>query len=234
MSKLFYELRERLLRAGVAPRQVRRYLTELGEHLADLRTEEEGAGCSAVDAEAAALTRLGAADDLARAIIAQRQFRSWSVRAPWAIFGVAPLVLLAGAYLLACFILWSGWKIFLPDAGMPFVRVDGFAAVYFGAGRLLYFLAPILVGWGVAWIAARQRLKAAWPTVGLALLAFIGAAARVHAGSPGGVGHVSMDLAIEPSLRGLSDGLIHVTVIFLVAAMPWVVWRLRLVYSSSV
>jgi hypothetical protein len=121
MSKPFHELRERLLRAGVAPRHVRRYLTELGEHLADLQTEEEGAGCSAVDAEAAALTRLGATDDLAKAMIAQRQFRSWSVRAPWAIFGLAPLVLLAGAYLLACFILWSGWKIFLPDAGMPFV-----------------------------------------------------------------------------------------------------------------
>ena len=44
MSKPFGELRERLLRAGVAPRHVRRYLNELDDHLADLRAEEERAG----------------------------------------------------------------------------------------------------------------------------------------------------------------------------------------------
>jgi hypothetical protein len=46
MALLFDELRERLLRAGVAPRHVRRYLRELSEHLADLRAEEERAGKS--------------------------------------------------------------------------------------------------------------------------------------------------------------------------------------------
>ena len=38
--ELFPELRERLLRAGVAPRHVRRYLNELGDHFTDLRAEE--------------------------------------------------------------------------------------------------------------------------------------------------------------------------------------------------
>ena len=46
MARLFDELVERLLRAGVAPRHVRRYLRELGDHLADLRAEEEHAGKS--------------------------------------------------------------------------------------------------------------------------------------------------------------------------------------------
>src|ERR1700720_2457956 len=59
MAKPFHELRERLLRAGVAPRHVRRYLAELADHLADLRAEEEGAGRSRADAESAALVRLG-------------------------------------------------------------------------------------------------------------------------------------------------------------------------------
>ena len=40
MAMWLRELRERLLRAGVAPRHVRRYLTELREHWADLTAEE--------------------------------------------------------------------------------------------------------------------------------------------------------------------------------------------------
>src|SRR5438093_12523785 len=104
MAKPFHELRERLLRAGVTPRHVRRYLTELADHLADLRAEEERAGRSRADAESAALVRLGVMDDLAKAMIEKRQFQSWCVRAPWAMFGLAPLCLLAGAYFVACLV----------------------------------------------------------------------------------------------------------------------------------
>src|ERR1700727_2851694 len=125
MAKLFNELRERLLHAGIAPRHVRRYLTELADHLADLRAEEERSGLSRTDAESAALHRLGSIDDLARAMIDQRQFQSWCVRAPWAIFGIAPLLLLAGAWWIALFILCSGWNLFMPGAATPFIRLNG-------------------------------------------------------------------------------------------------------------
>ena len=60
MPKPFNELRERLLWAGVAPRHVKRYLKELTDHLTDLRAEEERAGRTRQDAEAAALARLAA------------------------------------------------------------------------------------------------------------------------------------------------------------------------------
>jgi hypothetical protein len=76
------ELRERLLRAGVAPRHVRRYLTELADHLADLRREEESTGLSRAEAEAAALARLGTMDDLANAMIPERPGPSSPSRPP--------------------------------------------------------------------------------------------------------------------------------------------------------
>jgi hypothetical protein len=67
-------------------------------------------------------------------------FQSWCARAPWAIFGIAPLVLLVAAYFVACFILWSGWRIFLPEMETPFAaRLYGLSIVYFAAGRWLYF-----------------------------------------------------------------------------------------------
>ena len=59
MATWSHELRERLLRAGVAPRHVRRYLTELHEHWSDLVAEEQRSGRSRTEAEAVALARLG-------------------------------------------------------------------------------------------------------------------------------------------------------------------------------
>lgn len=236
MAKLFRELHERLLRAGVAPRHVRRYLKELADHLADLRAEEERAGRSRAAAEAAALARLGAVEELARAMIDQRRFRSWCVRAPWAMFGVAPLVVLAGAWFVALMILWSGWQMFLPGADTPFGarfgahRIFEFANLYFQADRAFYFGAPILVGWGVGLMAARQRLNEVWPTVGLVLIAWMGGTARVHASRtavPGGLGHIRVDFVLGTPGHGVPDGLFHALVILLLAVLPYLVWRLH-------
>ena len=230
MPKLFCELRERLLRAGVAPRHVRRYLRELADHLSDLRAEEERAGRKGADAEEAALARLGGIDELCNAMTGRSEFQSWCVRAPWAMFGLAPLCFLAAAYLIALLILWSGWRIFLPGSDMPFVPVDGFAVFYFGIGRLLYFSAPLLVGWGIGLIAARQRLNGTWPAIGLVLIALIGGTAQVQASRTAvseGLGHIRMDIGLGSPVYGVPVGLIHALAILSVAALPYVIWRLQ-------
>jgi hypothetical protein len=241
MAKAFNELRECLLRAGAAPRHVRRYLTELTEHLADLTAEEERAGRGRADAESAALVRLGGMDELAKAVMEQRQFQSWCVRAPWATFGVAPLFLLAGAWFVALFILWLGWKMFLPGADTPFGGpVDGFANVYFQIDRAFYFGAPILIGWGVGLIAARQRLNAVWPIAGLVPIALMAVTAQVRASRtevPDGVGHISLRFALGSSVQALSYGLVHTLMVLVLMlslmVLPYLIWRLRKAYSLS-
>lgn len=235
MPKQFHDLREQLLRAGVAPRHVRRYLAELADHLADLRAEEECAGRSRADAETAALKRLGGMDDLAKAMIEQRQFQSWCARVPWAMFGVAPLLLLAAAWFVALFILWSGWQIFLPGADTPLggghFRIFDLANIYFQFGKAIYFFAPILVGWGIGVVAARQRLKALWPAVGLLLIALIGGASQVHASRTAvstGFGHIMMTFTLAPFFQGgYPYGLIHSAILLAITALPYLVWRLQ-------
>ena len=225
MAKLFNDLRERLLRAGVARASVRLYLAELADHLADLTEAERRAGRGRAAADAAALFRLGEADGLAKAMIERRQFQAWSARAPWAIFGLAPLVLLAGAYLGAGLILWSGWKMFLPGANTPFVPIHGPAVVYFGLGKLAYFGAPLVIGWTVGMIAARQRSNAVWPMVGLMPVALIAGAVQFHAvrSPPAGAAYrVWMDVP----LAGMAGALLHSVEIFLITATPYVIWRL--------
>lgn len=240
MHKPFDELRERLLRAGIAPRHVRRYLNELTDHLSDLRAEEAGeegkqrSGQTRPDTESAALARLGSTEALATAMIEQRQFKSWSARAPWAVFGMAAPLALAAAYFVALFILWSGWRIFLPGSDSPFVRVNGLAVLYFQFGRTLYYGAPVLIGWGIGLLAARQRLNAIWPAVGLVVVALIGGSAEVHAGRtavPGGLGHVGMNFALGASDQQIPGGLIHALIILLLAAAPYLIWRLQRSFS---
>jgi hypothetical protein len=161
--------------------------------------------------------------------MAQSRFRSWCARAPWAMFGLGPVLLLAAAYFVACFILWSGWKMFLPGAETPFVSIDGFAIIYFQAGRLLYFGAPILIGWAMAWVAGRQQLKALWPAVGWILIAFIGGTTQVYTSPPvglSGAGHVRIGFPVGPSVQPFPDSVLHALVILLLTVLPYLVWRL--------
>jgi hypothetical protein len=159
----------------------------------------------------------------------QSRFQSWCARAPWAMFGLAPFVLLMAAYAVACLILWSGWKMFLPGADTPFVPIDGFAIVYFQIGRLLYFGAPIFIGWAIAVVAGRQRLKAVWPAVGWVLIALIGGMVQVHTSrpaGPGGARHVSIGFNLGASGQAIPDGLLHALVILSLTVLPYLVWRL--------
>lgn len=235
MARQFNELRERLLRAGIAPRHVRRYLSELADHFADLTAEEQRAGRSLTDAQSAALARLGRTDDLAKAVIEQRQLRSWCADAPWAMFSLAPLIFLAGAYFIACLYLWCGWRFFLPGADTPFRTLAAptysFPNAYFQAGKFYYYSAPILVGWAIGLVAARQRLKAVWPTVGMVLIAWMGATARIHASRtavPRGLGHISMDFfSLGAAGQTVGESMLYAFVVFALAILPYLIWKLR-------
>lgn len=232
MPKQFRELRERLLRAGVAPRHVRRYLSELSDHLADLTAEEERAGRSRADAELAALARLGGVEDLSKAMIERRGVLSWCARAPWVVFGVGSLFLLAGAYFVACFYLWSLWQVFLPGADTPFGHTSpgpiySFQNICIQAGKFYYIGAPILAGWAMALVAGRQRVKAVWLVIGLALIAWMGSTAEIHASRtavPRGLGHISMSFGVGGSVEG---SLLYAVGIFALTTLPYLVWRVR-------
>jgi hypothetical protein len=227
VGKPFHDLRERLLRAGVAPRHVHRYLTELAEHFEDLREEEERSGRSRADAEARALARLGEIHALSWAMLEKRRFQSWSACAPWAVFGMGPLFLLGAAWFLALLILWSGWRIFLPNLESPFVPVNGpLEMLYFNAGRLLFFMGPLFIGWGIGLVAARQRSVGLWPILGLTPIAWLVSTAQVQAfRTAHDAAHVGVKFALGPN--GIPEALLHSLALVTVMALPWLIWRLR-------
>jgi len=226
-STPFPELRERLLRAGIAPRHVRRYLSELSDHLADLTAEEQSHGLPPTEARTAALARLGTPDTLTAAALAQPGARSLTARAPWAIFSLTPLLLLAAVWFFSLCLLRLGWQIFLPQAATPFghgpLPFFDPQNIYFQLNRSLYLGAPILVGWCMLLVAARQRLNALWPVVSLAILAVLAATSHVQANReaiPTGLGHIRVDFALRPAAQNE-----YALVVFLLALAPYLLWK---------
>ena len=71
---LFEALREQLLKGGIAPRHVRRYLGELEDHLAELTRCEQDAGYDPADAAIRARAALGPDEELADAIRSRPAF----------------------------------------------------------------------------------------------------------------------------------------------------------------
>jgi hypothetical protein len=232
----FSQLQERLLRAGIAPRHVRRYLSELSDHLADLTAEQQRAGLSLPDARTAALARLGTTDTLADAMTSQPHAQSLTARAPWAAFALAPLLSLATLWCISLSVLWLGWQHFMPGTASPFGHRPGphnlldLSNLYFQLDRALYYAAPLLIGWTTAIVAARQRFSPLWPAAGLALIAILSSTAQVYAispSSPASTGAIRINFAVDPSIPSLVTGIIRVLIVLCILMLPYFAERLR-------
>jgi hypothetical protein len=199
----FDALRERLLRAGIAPRHVRRYLRELDEHLADLTEAQRIAGYDAADAAARAQARLGTEGELAAAMLEQDRFRSLSARFPWLVFGVLPplgLILGFAVYsvLVVAIAFGSGIAPVHPASAVPAWFVRTATALM----DLSNVTVPPLLVFGLALIAQRQRLGLLWPSLAGAVILICGLHACFSAeGRSISIG-VGMVLPITPERAG--------------------------------
>ncbi len=173
MSRPFEALHETLLKAGVAPRHARRYERELTEHLDDLIVLQKARGYEGEDAELRARALLGPDDELVQAMLARRQFRSLSARAPWLVFTLAPPFVVAGLLMSVGFTMIGVWRFllggqipsgagWLPDAVALWCSV-----VTVGTGPLAAIFFTI--------IALRQRLPLRWPLTAVGIVAVLAA-----------------------------------------------------------
>ena len=172
MSAPFEALEDRLLRGGIAPRHVRRYLRELGEHLADATEVQRAAGLTETEAAMMARTKLGNDDELADAMLKQRDFRSFSARFPWAVFGFAPPLIMAIAIAFPVMLIALLGKLALLLSLVQRGSVEpGWLQFAINAllntGNLLAMPLAVLLMTMIIW---RQRLSPAWLLLSLAVL----------------------------------------------------------------
>jgi hypothetical protein len=171
-------VRLQLLRAGISPGQVNRYVRELRDHLSDLIARERAGGLSASDAEAKAQALLGTDTQLVQAMLDRGPPRALAAKAPWATFGILPLVIyIVTTALLArlSFAFLSPYSA-LPAADIPgSIRTIGTTLSLFGS----YAIGPLLAVVCIL-IALRQRLSSRWVWTGLALIALASGPLGLH------------------------------------------------------
>lgn len=196
-------LRERLLRAGVRPRMVGRYVSELREHLDDLTLELEAEGFLAEDARQRAYSRLGSIDTLAMPMISDRRFHSWAARTPWAVFVLAPIV---GYGLIVALLTLALASVVLPGAAPGWFGIAGRAAGLFSS-----LVLPLGAAWLLTFTALRQRSRPLWPLLGIVLTIAIATMTRLQIQTPNAsrAGEIGVALA-APSVTQLAALLLTV------------------------
>ena len=222
----FDDLRERLLRAGIAPRHVRRYLAELEDHLDDLIRDQRDAGYDTENAAIRARAWLGDDDDLAVAMLARPALYSLPARAPWLVFGLFPLAALTGLCAVPVLLLAAIAGLHAHPGGMApsWFQNLALSLVFLGNWAL-----PPLTAALFAALASRQRLPARWPLIAGIVLAAIGF--HMPASFPGPHSHGG-SLGVGLSFPGGHSGSgwaqwLAVTFLTITPALAYWAWRER-------
>lgn len=231
----FDRLSEHLLRAGIAPRHVRRYTRELNDHFDDLVREEVDGGASRALAETRALSRLGSEDTLAAAMLARPELRSFMARFPWAVFGVGPIALLAlsvAAALVAEMGIIQAATIWAPLLGVtpgP-AAAHGFTQIMLVWNTLAIYGAPLLFAWLFHWAGTRQRMPQAWIITGVVLVCVVGAFQNLTFYDTGckGCGHLGLTSGLFPPFPNLAESIARAAAnLAIVGGVWWLATRRR-------
>jgi hypothetical protein len=192
----FDELTECLLRAGIAPSHVQRYVRELRDHYEDLYRAACESGQKPSAAAHAARTKLGSDDALAESVLAQPELRSIAARYPALVFGVAPFLMWMGLHTLA---VWALLGVVTSNehelrSQIPLDRLVRMVEVYC---LVLVRVLPVLLSAGVFWSAMRRRASARWPITGAVAMTIAAASIAVIADDE----QVGLITSLLPGLR---------------------------------
>ena len=182
----FRDLREALLRRGVAPRYAHRAEVEIAAHHRDLLERALARGESAEEARRGADVTIGTDDVLIERFAGRKELQSWSHRFP-AAYGLAPIlcfgclgIALMAAAAAATHAIWP-----VPhDAA----RISAGLAADINLALIALFLwiLPLSLAAGFAVLAYRQRIALRWPITGIVLLCAVVALINVGFGIKGG------------------------------------------------
>lgn len=186
MPDPFADLREHLLRAGISPGRVRRYIRELSDHRADLIEYLEHHGRSRQQAEAEAMARLGTHDTLLLPMLADSRFRSVAARWPALAYLGFPLAAQIALIVLSAVLLVAAaptpLRPVLPDLGA------GIA--------LLWLISSVVLSWIVIFSAYRRRAAMHWPITAAFTVSGLAAALNISVTMPAAEIHGEIGLAL--------------------------------------
>jgi hypothetical protein len=203
----FVGLSQRLLRAGVSSRHVKRLTEELEAHFADLVEELRSTGLSQAESESKAAARLGTEEVLAASILARPELRSWARQWPWLAFVVLPLVSLLAQFVLSMAAAVGVLSFAKNVLGLSALHPGPIPGIVQALQAYALWIAPVVAA-GATWVfAAHRSAPLLWPILGSALIGLVGAMTnasfRWSAADPRGVLSAGIGVPGQGPARGL-------------------------------
>lgn len=227
-------MRFQLIRGGVAPKFVKRTLTELDAHYHDLKNHAIADGLPEREASAKANSAIGDEKTLVAEFLNKPELKSWLWRYPKSIFLLLPLLTL-----LVCTVAMGALLLFVyartPAIEEMFSGVDISLWVKILLECLLFFifylLTPLLAA-GTILIAKQRMIKLHWPIIGMALLMIVGCGSKYTLNWPAEatIGNLNMNWGysfLPQPVRGFHDlqNLMNMLISISFAAIAWRLYR---------
>jgi hypothetical protein len=153
-------------------------------------------------------------------MIDRSELRSWTARAPWAVFLFGPPLLLALIDVLSIAVMMLVVKTIGPQPGEA---APGWLVSVAAVVNLIHIYAlPLLLGWIVALLSTRQRIKPLWPFIGLVAIGFVAGLNYLHVDvplAPGQHGEISLGASVG------SETAFRVTVNLVLTLPLYFAWR---------
>jgi hypothetical protein len=222
----FEDLREALLRTGVAPRHVRRAVLELNTHFHRLVEEGLARGDSEEAARLAARELLGTDQALIERYAGMPELRAWSSRWPAVWFTLVPLLSFIGLFVATMVVICLFGKLMSPFLHHVHVsarvssRIDWTAQIFF------LWVLPLSIAAAFAVLAYRRRMALHWPVAGITILCCLTALINVNIVLTGGATPGQIGAGIGISMQSLPGEMAHAVAIILPIVLPlWLAWR---------
>jgi hypothetical protein len=216
----FVAVGEQLLRAGVAPRHVRRILFELEGHMDDLLEELEAHGLSSVEAEAQATRRLRV-EAVVEAASQRPELHSWMRRWPLPAFTILPLVAFAAVFVGSVALLVLALEL-AKAVGVPLQGSHVLQQTVHAFMTGLVWVLPAGVAMMFCLLASSRRAPLFWTLAGAALISLLGATTNARVDLPPLVARAALSAGIGFSTEALGAPLLRATCTFLIALMAYV------------
>jgi hypothetical protein len=181
----FRNLREALVRRGVALRYAHRAEIEIEAHHRDIVEQVLARGESAEEARCAADAAIGTDDTLIERFASRKELHSWSHRIPVA-YGLAPILSFGclGIALMAA--IGASMHVIWPHPRDAQVSAGLAADINVALMVLFLWILPISLATGFGLLAHRARISLRWPIAGILLLCSVVALVNVGFGVGGG------------------------------------------------
>jgi hypothetical protein len=232
VDQRFSELREGLLRAGVATRNIRRAVLEIEGHFQQLVDEEIARGAPDHLARSEAHRLLGRNQTLVQRYAAQPELRAWSRRWPAIWFTLVALAAYLALSISSLAILHtvvehlSDYLRHVYIAPQVTYRIDLLARIVF------LWLFPWFVANAFAVLAYRRRVALHWPIAGIVAVSVLASPINVTVTLTGGPSPGEYGAGIGVSTHSLSGQIARAVIIASLVSVPlWL--AVRRVQSNS-